>query len=554
MLKNFKIGSRLTLGFGIILVLLMIVGGYSLTVITSLHDEVSELVTDEMVKTELANEITENINVIARGLRNIIIDDSKDRQGDELRRIAECRKKIAEILEQLKKTVVADAGKVALSKVVDTQTIYVKHIEAYMELVKAGKIDTARPMLFAEIREAQKNYLAATEELVDSQAKAAETVGTNAARQAKMATEVVSIMVVIALIFGILMALLIVRSIVNPVSKAVALAETMAKGDFSTKIDIDQQDEIGLLAKSLNVMVEQVGTMLRAIGSDVNELSSSSNDMAAASSQISSSARDTADKSTSVAAATEEMSANIQSIAAAMEQSSCNVNMVASAAEEMTSTVGEIAQNAEKARSISEEAVSQSRLTSEKMTVLGESAIKIGKVTETITEISEQTNLLALNATIEAARAGEAGKGFAVVANEIKELARQTASATVDIKNQISEMQTTTSATVEDIGKISAVIIEINNVINGIATAVEEQSAASSEIATNISQASQGIAEVNENAAQSTVVVADITRDIAEINQQVRQVGDDSGHIHMSAQGVADLAGHVNALMSKFKV
>ena len=139
-------------------------------------------------------------------------------------------------------------------------------------------------------------------------------------------------------------------------------------------------------------------------------------------------------------------------------------------------------------------------------------------MTETITEISEQTNLLALNATIEAARAGEAGKGFAVVANEIKELARQTAAATVNIKDRINEIQSTTSTTVVDIEKISKVIIEINNVISGIATAVEEQSVASNEIAGNISQASQGLVEVNENVAQSTTVVADITREIAEIN------------------------------------
>jgi methyl-accepting chemotaxis protein len=175
-------------------------------------------------------------------------------------------------------------------------------------------------------------------------------------------------------------------------------------------------------------------------------------------------------------------------------------------------------------------------------------------VTEAITEISEQTNLLALNATIEAARAGEAGKGFAVVANEIKELARQTAAATVDIKSQISDMQTNTSSTIGDIEEITAVILEINNVINGIATAVVEQSAATNEIAGNISQASQGIMEVNENVAQSTVVIAEITQNIAEINQEATQVGESSSQVQASAQGLSDLAGQLQALMKKFKV
>ncbi len=364
----------------------------------------------------------------------------------------------------------------------------------------------------------------------------------------------IAIALVILMALAILFAFFIARSITVPTSVLVKQSAQLAQGELDIRIVSSSADEIGQLASSFRKMTENLRVIIMDIISGVTELTTASHNLAAVSKQISSSARDTADKSSAVAVATEEMSANVQSVAAAMEQSSCNVNMVASASEEMTSTINEIAHNAEKARAISAEAVSQSRLTSEKMTALGESAIKIGKVTETITEISEQTNLLALNATIEAARAGEAGKGFAVVANEIKELARQTAAATVDIKNQISEMQTTTSTTVADIEKISAVISEIHNVINGIATAVEEQSAASTEIADNISQASQGIAEVNENVAQSTVVIADITRDLAGINQQSMQVGEGSSQVQLSAQGLAELAVQLENLVNKFKV
>ena len=356
------------------------------------------------------------------------------------------------------------------------------------------------------------------------------------------------------LVVIILMSYFITSGIKKNVVKISGFVGALAEGDFKSNLVIESSDELGQIAGQLTVMKLQVANMIKEIIEGVKSLSISSTEMAAVSQQLSASARDTADKSGSVAAAAEEMSTNIQSVSAAMEQSASNVSMVASATEEMTATVNEIGQNAEKARSITENAVKQSSLTSEKVIALGESSRRVSKVTETITEISEQTNLLALNATIEAARAGEAGKGFAVVANEIKELARQTAAATVDIKNQIDEMQSTTKGTINDIEKISEVINNINNVINGIATAVVEQSTATAEIADNISQASQGIAEVNENVAQSTTVIVDITRDIAQINQQSTQVGDGSNQVQQSAQGLSVLADQLQNLVKKFKV
>jgi len=554
MLKNLKIGTRLSLGFGFLLLLMLVVGGYGIRSIQTLNEDVNLLVNDRMVKVEQANTLIGNINIIARALRNIIIDEDKARQADELRRIADSRKIAGDLFETLGKTIKSEKGSALVKKGADFRALYVRSTEAYMELIKSGQLDQAKKLLLSDVRETQRGYLEAINELIAFQTDLAKQAGHEAENVAQSSTRLISILLLAALALSVLMAFFIVRSITGPVGKASALAETMAKGDFTTKLDINQKDEIGLMATSLNTMAGQLSAMIRDIIGGVNRLTASSNDMAAVSKQLSANAKDTSDRAATVAAATEEMSTNIQSVSAAMEQSTSNVNMVASSTEEMTATVTEIAQNAEKARAISEGAVKQSQQATEKMAELGESARKIGRVTETITEISEQTNLLALNATIEAARAGEAGKGFAVVANEIKELARQTAAATVDIKNQISEMQNTTATTVEDIEKISAVISEINSVINGIATAVEEQSAASSEIASNISQASQGIAEVNENVAQSTIVIADITRDIAGINQQSSQVGDGSGQVQQSAQGLAELAIQLEKLVQQFKV
>ncbi len=368
---------------------------------------------------------------------------------------------------------------------------------------------------------------------------------------------VCSLMMVFALILALVMGILITRNIVGPVKECVRFTGLLALGDFSKEMPEvfrGRGDEMGDLARAFHGMTKNTHDLLQNIGNGITTLTSSATELSAVSRQSAQNVQMMSDRTAMVATASEEMSSNFQSVSAAMEQSAGNVGMVAAATEELTASVNEISRNAERARNVAENAVEQSGQTSQKMADLGRSAEKIGKVTETITEISEQTNLLALNATIEADRAGEAGKGFAVVANEIKELARQTASATIDIKHQIEEMRTTTHSTIDDIGKISEIIIEINGVINGIASAVEEQSATINEVAGNISQASLGIAEVNENVAQSSTVVATISRDIAEINQQASEVGAGSGQVQGSAQGLTELAMQLKALAEKFKV
>ena len=357
----------------------------------------------------------------------------------------------------------------------------------------------------------------------------------------------------IAIVLGLLLAYLLIRSIVKPILQTAKFADELANGDFTHKIHIKQNDEIGQMAQALNTMVDKLGKTIREVVGGSNSLLFASNDLSAVSQNLSDTSKDASSRSSSVAAAAEEMSTGFQSISAAMEQSSTNVSMIASATEEMSATVNEIITSAKKARIITDGAVRQSSETSIKMASLGESAKKISTVTETITEISEQTNLLALNATIEAARAGEAGKGFAVVANEIKELARQTASATVDIKNQIDEMQTTTGDTISQIEKISEVISEINSAINSISIAVEEQSSATKEIASNIAQSSQGILEVNGNVLQSTEVAHEIAREITGLHSAADGISVASSQVNISAQDLAKLAKKLATVVEQFQ-
>ncbi|ADW17313.1 methyl-accepting chemotaxis sensory transducer with Cache sensor [Desulfobulbus propionicus DSM 2032] len=372
--------------------------------------------------------------------------------------------------------------------------------------------------------------------------------------RSSLITMVLSAGTVFAVIISII--LLVAFGIVRGLNQVVANLRDIAQGegDLTRRLDIKANDEIGELGKGFNLFIEKLQGIIRGVVANGKEVEGASTRLATVANEMSANAGESSARSNAVAAAAEEMNANLTNVAAAMEESSTNTAMVASAAEEMHATINEIAGNAEQARVISEQAVQKAEAASTRMTELGQAAQAINKVTEAITEISEQTNLLALNATIEAARAGEAGKGFAVVANEIKELAKQTAAATLDIKQQIEGVQGTTGETVKEIKDITGVINNVNAIVATIASAVTQQSAATEEIAKNIEQASQGLQEVNVNVSQSSLVANAITQDIAQVHHAVSEISKSSEDTKTSADNMLQLARELNRLVGVFKI
>ena len=199
-------------------------------------------------------------------------------------------------------------------------------------------------------------------------------------------------------------------------------------------------------------------------------------------------------------------SSRLEAVVTAAANASSNVQTVAAAAEEMAASIGEISRQVNQSSQIARAAVDEAERTNHRVQGLAESAQRIGEVVALITDIADQTNLLALNATIEAARAGEAGKGFAVVASEVKNLANQTAKATDEIAGQVTAIQGATRQTVEAIQGIAATIGRISDISTSIATAVEQQSAATRNMARNIEQAADGTGQVSGSIAEVTKV------------------------------------------------
>jgi len=213
----------------------------------------------------------------------------------------------------------------------------------------------------------------------------------------------------------------------------------------------------------------------------------------------------------------DQSNALVGAVAAAAQQTSANVQTVSAGTEELTSSIAEISRQVTTSAEIARKAVDEAGQTDATMQGLADNASRISVVVDLIQTIAAQTNLLALNATIEAARAGEAGRGFAVVASEVKSLASQTAKATDEIRAQIASMQQVATSAVGAIRNIGQTIAEINSVSTTIASAVEQQGAATQEIARSVQHAASGSREVSGNIAGVSTASAEAGTAASEV-------------------------------------
>ncbi|QND73250.1 methyl-accepting chemotaxis protein [Tardiphaga robiniae] len=354
-------------------------------------------------------------------------------------------------------------------------------------------------------------------------------------------------------VIGIGVGIYLVKDVSSGIASIVQPMQALSAGDLTAHVAHQgEKTEIGAMADTLQVFKQalidkraadeaaaadaeakiergrRVDSITRnfesMIGEIVETVSSASTELEASAGTLTATAERSQELTTTVAAASEEASTNVQS--------------VASATEEMASSVNEISRQVQESAAIAGQAVDQARKTNDRVGELASAAARIGDVVELINNIAGQTNLLALNATIEAARAGEAGRGFAVVASEVKALAEQTAKATGEISTQISGIQAATQESVGAIKEIGDTIGRMSEIASTIASAVEEQGAATQEISRNVQQAAQGTMQVSSN--------------IVDVQRGATETGSASTQVLAAAQSLSSDSTRLKDEVSKF--
>ncbi len=326
-------------------------------------------------------------------------------------------------------------------------------------------------------------------------------------------TGMIFISIVLAVIalatFG---AMLIAGFIAKPVQRVATGLENISSGDadLTQRLPVTANDETGKVSRFFNSFVVNLQTILKRLQKDAEQLNDAAKTIHTTLQVIKEKASMAKTVSQTVFRSAGYMSKDMKEISSMMEESTGNINVVSIAIDELTSTVQEISATSAKAHINTEKTKGKMDELEAEVHVLGQAGEDIDKVTEVITTISGQVNLLALNATIEAARAGEAGKGFAVVANEIKELAKQTASAATEIKSRIDHVQQVTKATIAGIKEAAGIVSENSDIVATIASAVEEQAVTVSEISKSLSSATETIGFSNAKVSKAAVYAEDM--------------------------------------------
>ena len=340
----------------------------------------------------------------------------------------------------------------------------------------------------------------------------------------------------------------------KPVQLILNQAKKLRQGDFTHHTDTKRKDELAHILNRLNLVSAEMRAIFGGFTQKSDMLVESSEQLATISDKLKSEAESTSEQSRNVSNATQEVSTTMNSVAAAMEETSTNISMVTTRSDELFKTISEIAESSGKAQSVIDSATRSFDGVSEVVVELGKAAKEIDVVTDSIRDVSEQVNLLALNATIEAARAGEAGKGFAVVAQEIKELAKQTATATNNADEKLRWMQSKTEETMDKIQEISAIMDDASSSVNTIAAAVEEQSASTKEITENMTQALHGVSEVNDNIARSAQSTEQASNRVRNVDTSTQHILSNSELVNKQATDLSLLAEEVKTALQKFKV
>jgi methyl-accepting chemotaxis protein len=489
MFNNIRIGTRLAASFALMIVLLATLAWLGINRMAMINGELQTIAEDRYPKTVWANDIIDALNLVARVVRNAALASKPEEIKAELDRIPPQSQIITDRLGKLDKAAISEADKEILKKMAAIRAVYVADLNKFREMINTGRRDEAVELLRNDMRKSQQDYIGAITELITYQGDLMAKASKHAAESYESARTLTLAIAGFALLMAVTVAVLLTRSITRPLNEAVKVANQLAEGDLTARIEVTSKDETGQLLTAMQAMV---GKLAQIIG----EVRNAAEALGDASGQVSATAQSLSQSSSEQAASVEETTASLEQITASVTQNTENARvtdgMASKAATEASEGGEAVGQTVDAMKSI---------------------ASKIG----IIDDIAYQTNLLALNAAIEAARAGEHGKGFAVVAAEVRKLAERSQVAA----QEIGEVAGNSVTLAEKAGKLLDAMVPS---IRKTSDLVQEIASASEEQASGVAQINGAMGQLNQATQQNASASEELAATAEELGSQAEQL------------------------------
>ncbi|MEK1943047.1 MAG: methyl-accepting chemotaxis protein [Pseudomonas sp.] len=540
MLRKLNIAPRASLGFGLLALLVVLLGSFSLLKLSQLHDDSLE-VSGNWLPSILALDSMANDSLVLRlsTLRQIVNRADQD-QASNAQRIEQLRTSLAEDQRVYSALISSPEERAAYERFASALQSYISEQAKLVQLTAAKQFDEATqladgPMVqHAEIMAKEL----ATMTGINTQGAQAATEHSRDVYDSTRTSMVVTM--VVAAVITVVLAMLLTRSIVLPLLRAVGVAQVVASGDLTENIEVDGTDEPGRLMSALKTMQQSLRSTIQSIADSSNQLASASEELSAVTENSTRGLHQQNGEIEQAATAVNEMTTAVEEVARnavitseasresdrttqrGREQVQQTVNSITNLAEDVTSSANQVEQLAEKVRDIS-------------------------KVLDVIRSIAEQTNLLALNAAIEAARAGEAGRGFAVVADEVRALAHRTQQSTQEIEQMVGGIRKGTDEAVSAMQTSNQRARSTLDVAKAAGTALDEIALAISEI----NERNLVIASASEEQAQ---VAREVDRNLTNIRDLSLQSSAGANQTAAASHELSRLAVGLNGMVARFKV
>jgi len=358
----------------------------------------------------------------------------------------------------------------------------------------------------------------------------------------------------ISLVLGTFLGLYCFRRINGPINELVGSIGRLAEGDFREEVRILNDDELGTVAKEVNMMIGKWRATISGIVETASSLSSSSEELAAISQELETGSEHVETQSGIVATAGSQLSSSLSSMSASAGAVDAASGAIAAAVEELNASISEVARSCVDETRIASEAATKTEEAKKLMDELGQCAESVDQVVDMVSRISGHTNLLALNATIEAASAGEAGKGFAVVAAEVKKLAKEAADSNGTISKQMKRIQEFARRSLDSIDTVNTTIGEVNVISQTIAAAIEEQTATTREISRSLNDSSNRVKEVSENVTESSAGAHEVSNGISQVSEAAQHAALAARQTRGSSAELSKMAMNLSEAVGQFRI